>query len=325
MQRRDIIVIGSSRGGVEPLTQLVERLSPDLRASVFIVRHIPVDGHNYLVDILSKITSLSVVSAAHCEAIRKSRIYIAPANHHLLINMTQTYLSCGPQENLCRPAIDPLFRSAAVAYGPRVLGIVLSGELDDGTAGLLAIKECGGIAIAQDPANAASPSMPRSAADYVALDYSLPASDIGVLLNELVKETVPATFECPRERIEELDLLTGKTEGVQVMEGKGSLIPVGCPSCGGPLWQLNGEFPRYRCHLGHAYSGQSIAQGLKEAEEQALYAALRSLEERVRMLKRLVNTRKGQMYMEKMRDAEVHAQQLRDLLFSQEGEKWKCS
>ena len=236
----------------------------------------------YLVDILARNTSLTVIPAGHCEEIKRNTIHIAPPNFHLLVNSTHTYLSDGPRENLCRPAIDPLLRSAAMAYGPRVIGIILSGELYDATAGLHTIKKCGGTAIVQDPATAAAPSMPESAQENVAVDYALPASDIGSLVNNLVMETVPADFQCPDEAKRELAFLTGTSEGIHLMEGNNSLIPVGCPACGGPLWELEGKFARYRCHIGHAFTGRSVVQGLKEGEEHALYAALRAMEERSR-------------------------------------------
>lgn len=324
MPHRDIIVIGSSHGGTEPLTQLVRKLSLDLQASVFIVRHIPSDSQNYLVDILARNTPLTVIPAGHCEDIQRNTIYIAPSNFHLLVNSTHTYLSDGPRENLCRPAIDPLFRSAAVAYGPRVIGIVLSGELDDGTAGLHTIKKCGGTAIVQDPATAVARSMPESALENVAVDYAIAASDMGSLVNDLVKEIVPADFQCPDEAKRELTFLTGTNEGTHLMEGNNSLVPVGCPSCGGPLWEMEGEFARYRCHIGHAFTGRSVVQGLKEAEEQALFAALRTMEERSRMLKKLAKERHGHLYEERLRETETHTQQLRGMLRIRKGDQWKC-
>lgn len=324
MQNRDIIVIGSSHGGTEPLVQIVRELSSDLRASVFIVRHLPTDGQNYMVDILAKATSLAVVSAGHCEEIRKSAIHIAPANHHLLIDSTQTYLSKGPRENLHRPAIDPLFRSAAATSGPRVIGIVLSGELDDGTVGLHTIKKCGGMAIVQDPATAIAPSMPESAALNVAIDHTLPPAEIGALLNELVQEAVPPGFQCPEEIRKELGYLGGVGKGIDTLAGNGKLVPVGCPSCGGAVWELNGELSRYRCHTGHAFTGQSLLQGLKDTEEQALLAALRSLEERVRMLTKLNNESNGRYFEERLREAETYTEQLRSLLGIFDGQLWKC-
>jgi two-component system, chemotaxis family, protein-glutamate methylesterase/glutaminase len=201
-----------------------------------------------------------------------------------------------------------------VAYGPRAIGIVLSGELDDGSAGLLAIKECGGTAIVQDPITAVSSSMPESAAENVSLDYCLPALDIGLLINKLVNEIIPADFKCPNKYKEELNFLLGTTDSIPIMEDIGSIVGIGCPSCGGPLWQLKDNLPRYRCHVGHAFTGQSVAQGLEKSEEQALYAALRAMEERVRMLKKLERQSKRHLYAERIREAEVNVQQLRKVI-----------
>ncbi len=324
MPNRDIIVIGLSHGGMEPLIQIIQKLSEDLRASIFIVRHITPEAYNYLVDILAKHTTLQVIAAGHCEDIRRNTVHIAPANFHLLVNATQTYLSEGPRENLCRPAIDPLFRSAAATFGPRVIGIVLSGELDDGTAGLHAIKKCGGLAIVQDPDTAAAPSMPRSAAENIAVDYTLSAGDIGALLNGLVKETVPADFQNSENIRKELAMLMGTDKSLEIFEDNGKLVPVGCPACGGPLVEMDGEVRRYRCHIGHAFTGRTLIQGLMETEEQALFAALRSMEERVRMLRKLHKETSGRLYGERLQEAEKHAQQLRGLLHINEGGQWQC-
>lgn len=325
MPNRDIIVIGLSHGGTEPVKQLIRKVSADLRASVFIVRHIPPEGQNYLVDILAHDTSLPVISAGHCEDIRKSTVHIAPANFHLLVNATQTYLSSGPRENLFRPAIDPLFRSAAVTFGPRVIGIVLSGELDDGTAGLSAIKKCGGLVIVQDPATAIAPSMPESVVENVAVDHVLPAGAIGTLLNDLVQENVSADFRNSDEMKKELAVLAGNSgKSMDIIGKEGRLVDVGCPACGGPLIEMEGKFRRYRCHIGHAFTGRTLIQGLEESEEQALFAALRVMEERVRMLRKLHKDASGHYYGERLEEAETQARQLRGLLQINEGGQWNC-
>jgi len=324
MPHRDMIVIGASQGGQEPLLELVQQFEADLPASVFIVRHISKGATNFLVDILARVSQLEVVSAEHCQEIRKGTIYIAPADCHLLINSTHTYLSSGPRENLSRPAIDPLFRSAAVACGARVTGVILSGELDDGTAGLIAIKKCGGLAIVQHPETAASSSMPQSAADSCDIDFFLPPGEIGQMLNSLVREKVEEPGEGDELYKTELSVLTGTTEGIEEMAGKGALIPVGCPSCGGPLWQVDDGAKRFRCHTGHAFGERSLLDGLAQSEEQALYAALRSMEERVRMLEHLSGSREKNPFDDRLEEARKHAADLRGLLHSQEKEQWSC-
>ena len=154
MSTRDIIVIGASAGGVEPLVELVRKLPADLPAAVFVVMHFPAQSPSAMPSILTRAGPLPATHARHGEAIRPGRIYVAVPDHHLIVHREVVHVVRGPQENHCRPAIDPLFRSAAVAHGPRVIGVILSGSLYDGTVGLLAVKRHGGVAIAQDPAEA---------------------------------------------------------------------------------------------------------------------------------------------------------------------------
>ncbi len=190
MPGHDIIVIGASAGGVEALTNLVSLLPGELPASLFIVLHVPPHGSSVLPRILGRKSQLPVVHASHGEPILPGRVYVAPPDHHLLIRRGVIHLSRGPRENGHRPALDPLFRSAAVAYGPRVVGVVLSGSLDDGTAGLEAIKQRGGLAMVQDPNEALYPGMPRSAVETVAVDHVAPISELAVLLDHLAHDAV---------------------------------------------------------------------------------------------------------------------------------------
>lgn len=190
MPGHDIVVVGASAGGVETLVKLVEKLPADLPASVFVVLHIPAQNPSLMPEILSRSGRLKAVHPRDGEAIQQGCIYIAPPDLHLLVEQGHVHLLRGPKENRHRPAIDPLFRSAAAAYGPRVVGVVLTGSLDDGTAGLLAIKRLGGIAIVQDPADALYPSMPLNALEHVNVDYKLPVSEIGPLIAHLAYEPV---------------------------------------------------------------------------------------------------------------------------------------
>lgn len=190
MATRDTIVIGASAGGVRALSKLVSDLPANLPAAVFIVLHIPSDAPSLLPAILSREAKLPVVHARNGEQIVKRKIYVAPPNHHLLIEGTHVKLVHGPKENLHRPSIDVLFRSAARWGGPRVIGVVLTGALDDGATGMRLIKQRGGMAIVQDPFEAPFPSMPMSVLKTVKVDYSLPLTAIAPLLNELSKQTV---------------------------------------------------------------------------------------------------------------------------------------
>src|SRR6266581_2575786 len=188
MPGHDIIVIGASAGGVHALVTLVGSFPQKLSAAIFVVLHIPAESPSLLPDILRRAGSLEAVQAVDCMNIEHRFIYIAPPDHHLLIERGHVRVVSGPKEKRLRPAVDPLFRSAAQVYGPRVVGIILTGALDDGTAGLLAVKRRGGIAVVQDPEDALYPSMPRNAIEYVAVDYIVPLSQMASLLKRLVDE-----------------------------------------------------------------------------------------------------------------------------------------
>src|SRR4051812_33241997 len=191
MQSHDIIVIGASAGGVETLKQLVAGLPAELPAAVFVVLHVTPNGPGYLPRILEKAGPLPVCSPKDGDGIANGRIYVAPPDHHMLVEPGRLRVVRGPKENRHRPAVDPLFRSAAWAYGPRVIGVVLSGTLDDGAAGLWAIKSCGGVAVVQDPEDALFGEMPASALACVDADHVAPLEEIPLLLAELVRS--PAT------------------------------------------------------------------------------------------------------------------------------------
>ena len=185
---RDIIVVGGSAGGVEALRSLVEGLPSDLDAAVLAVIHIPPSSPGRLPEILQRHANVRVAWAKHDEAIVRGHVYVAPPDRHLVVDDGHVRLTRAPRENHSRPAIDPLFRSAALAYGPRVIGVVLSGRLDDGTAGLWAVKERGGTIVVQDPADAAQPDMPRNALEHTAADHVVPCAQLGALLARLVAE-----------------------------------------------------------------------------------------------------------------------------------------
>lgn len=186
MDRHDIIVIGASTGGVAALRHLVQGFPSHLPAAIFIVVHTPASLPCWLPYILQCYGKLSAVHAVDKTAIEQGCIYIAPPDHHLLVKGENMRVVRDKKENGFRPAIDPLFRTAAVAYGKRVVGVVLSGGLSDGTAGLIEIKERSGIAIVQDPEEALVPSMPQSAINRVAVDYILPIAEMATVLTDLV-------------------------------------------------------------------------------------------------------------------------------------------
>lgn len=326
MPNRDIVVVGASAGGIEALGEMVAGLPPRFVAALFVVQHVASDSINYLPTMLGNRSLLPVQAAVDGAPIQPGKIYVAPPNRHLLIDHEQMYLSQGPRENRMRPAVDPLFRSAALAHGPRVIGVILSGALDDGTSGLVAVKDAGGLAVVQDPKTAVTPDMPQSALDYVEVDHCVSAAEVGPLLGALSSQNITANgHEASDARIaalrKEVGIMIHESGDIPTAEELGELIPASCPECGGPLWEMDDGIPRFRCHTGHAFTARHLVAGLKEAEEQSLWVALRVMEERVRMLRRLAkkeNSRNhklaGESFMQKADEADEHVRRLRSLL-----------
>lgn len=292
MPGQDIIVIGASMGGLEALQALLPGLADDTPAALFIVWHMAAESLGLLPDLLSRLSPLPIANAQDAEPIQPGHIYVAPPDHHLLIERGHVRLTRGPKENRFRPAVDPLFRTAASAYGPRVVGVVLSGALDDGTAGLWAIKDRGGLALVQDPMDAIQPSMPRSAIQHVAVDHIAPARALGPLLTDLAR--TPSTHEGAPPMSEHLHIETrialednALDQGVMQL---GPLSPFTCPECHGTLLQItDGPVLRFRCHTGHAYSVQTLFAEVAESIEVSLWCAIRAIEERVLLLQQVAN------------------------------------
>ena len=299
MSGHDIIVVGASAGGVEALTQLVSDLPLDLPAAIFVVLHIAPQGTSVLPSILNRSIQKrhkdSPLRAAHPidgELIEPGKIYVAPPNMHLLLKEDYIRLARGPKENSNRPAIDPLFRTAARVYGPRVVGIVLSGTLDDGTAGLLAVKQQGGIAVVQNPDEALYSGMPRSAIENVDVDYILQVSEIAPILVKLAHQPVKteAAKAVSKDMEIETDIAELELAAMQSSDRPGKPSPFACPECAGVLWELNeGKVIRFRCRTGHAYSVKSLLAEQSEALEEALWQALRALEEKAALTSRMAS------------------------------------
>jgi two-component system chemotaxis response regulator CheB len=282
MSHRDVIAIGASAGGIEALQQLVGGLPPDLDAAVFVTVHFPENGTSVLPRILTRAGRIPAVHAVDGEPIVSSRIYVAQPGCHLILERDQVRLVRGPRENGNRPAIDPMFRSAAIAFGPRVIGVVLTGLLDDGTSGLAAIKRYGGAAVVQDPDDALFPTMPLSAINYVKVDHVVPVRSMAKTLSVLVAERLPVTIESPTQNdVMEKKYSTGDLDAIEnSQQHPGKLSPFGCPDCGGVLWEMaDGEFVRYRCRVGHAWTSEALLQQQADSLDDALWTALRALEE----------------------------------------------
>jgi two-component system chemotaxis response regulator CheB len=324
MSGHDIIVVGASAGGVEALSQLVASLPPDLPASVFIVLHIPAEGTSVLPRILNRAGPLLAVHPLDGQVIEKGHVYIAPPDHHLLIKQGYIELTRGPRENGHRPSVDPLFRSAARAYGRRVVGVVLSGALDDGTAGLLAVDMRGGICVVQEPHEALYAGMPQSAIDNVEVDHIVPLAEMGELLMQLAQTPVPDKEENAETEFLELEIDMAELEEHPMQEdghvGKPSVY--GCPECGGTLWEIQeADLMRYRCRIGHAYSAQTLLAEQSQALEDALWVALRALEESASLAHRMAHragergsTRSMQQFNEQAEAAHERADIIRKAL-----------
>lgn len=282
-----IIVIGASAGGFEAIKKIIKKLPPDFATPIFIVWHISPDIRGVLPQVLNKENKIDAAHAYNNEAIKPNRIYIAPPDHHLLVEKDKVLVTHGPKENRFRPAVDPLFRSAAYAYGNRVIGVILSGALDDGTAGLWAIKHYGGTAIVQDPMDAEVASMPENALRQVEVDYCVGVSEIAQLLVRLSKEEVNknATVMKDEQTKKEIEIAMGDNALKEGVLEFGTLSPLTCPECHGVLVRLqNDNLIRYRCHTGHAYSVDTLLAAITERIENSLYGAIRGMDESTLLL-----------------------------------------
>jgi two-component system, chemotaxis family, protein-glutamate methylesterase/glutaminase len=328
MPGHDIIVIGASAGGVEALSTLVSMLPSDLPAAVFIVLHIPAQSPSLLPEILGRQGLLPATHPQNGEKIRHRHIYIAPPDFHMLVEQEHIHLTRGPKENRHRPAIDVLFRSAALTYGSRVIGVILTGSLDDGTAGMLAIKRRGGMTVVQDPKEALYPSMPESALAHVQIDHCMPLTDIGHMLPALAAEPAQPeeAYPVPQEMKDEVKIAEMDMAELNRTNHPGVPSAFTCPECGGNLWELHdGELVRFRCRVGHSYSMESMLAGQNEALEQALWVALETLEETASLSDRMVKDAhtRGQHWLarrfeERLQKAEKNAALLRDVLLKNE-------
>lgn len=286
MEKRNIIVIGGSTGAFEAFKKIIKNLPADLDASIFIVWHMSASLRGILPEVLNKLNSIKAAHAYDNEPIESNRIYVAPPDHHLLIEEGRVRITHGPKENRFRPAVDPLFRSAAYTYGKRVIGVVLSGGLDDGTAGLWRVKHSGGLAIVQDPTDAEAPSMPENALREVEVDYCVSIADMPALLVSLSQEKIPNT-EVMKDKKTEIEInIAAEANGLK--QGSldiGVLSPYTCPECHGVLSKImDGNLSRFRCHTGHAYSADTLMASLTEKIEDSLYSAVRGMDESILLL-----------------------------------------
>ena len=320
-----VIVVGSSAGGLTALIELVSQLKPAMNASVFIVMHLSRKGiSDFLTHRLQQYTAIPCEVATDQAPILRGRIYIAPPNHHLLIKADRMVIGYGPEENRWRPSIDVLFRSAAVAFGNHAIGVIITGLLDDGTAGMIAIKKCGGICIVQDPNEAEYPDMPLSVLNHMEADYCISLADMGFTLQKLTQNGVEKKMEIPPDLVNEAKIAEKVATGIDVIKDMGEHSVYACPDCGGAMRTISADnITRYRCHIGHSYSENDLVVKQADNLEATLWVALRMMEDRKNLLNKLAkNSRKrgamtmGLSHEEKEGELQKHIDKLKEILFS---------
>jgi two-component system chemotaxis response regulator CheB len=329
MATRDIVVIGTSLGGIEALKVLVSSFPADLKAAILVVLHIAPSSPGIVPSILERAGRLSASNARDGETIRHGHIFVAPPDHHLLVDRPDRIrTSKGPKENLWRPAVDPLFRSAAVVFGSRVIGIILTGGLDDGAAGLWAVKQHGGVAVVQHPDDAVAPSMPLNALLHVPVDHCLPLAELGPLLVRLVSEPIqePEVLPMSEQLQTENRIIAGEDVPLREKTQLGSPSSFACPECHGVLSEIReGKLSRFRCHTGHAYSLESLMTQFDADAETSLWNAIRAIEEKAMLLRKEAENLKDLDFKKSkgsLQDAgklESQANVLRDMLMARDG------
>ncbi|WP_037374245.1 chemotaxis protein CheB [Salinimicrobium xinjiangense] len=315
-----VVVIGTSAGGLKALKELVSQMPKDFPIPVLVVRHVSPDATgNVILDELNKLNTLKCQHAKDGNNLKPGYLYLAPSDQHLLIGEgLKMLVTKGAHENRSRPAIDPLFRSAAVAFGSGVIGILLTGYLDDGTAGMKAIKSCGGICIVQDPDEAEYPDMPRNALNNVKVDHCLPVSEMGALLLKIAQQKLKKSKAVPDDVLTEAKIAERVLSDLSSVNELGDQVPFNCPGCGGVLWQVGKDTDlRFRCHVGHSYTAAYLLADQTNKIEETMWTALRMFEERKNLLTTMAQGEKGvgsQAALERAKMSQVHIDRIRAIL-----------
>ena len=334
----DLIVIGGSAGSLPVLQQILRNLPADVPAAVLVVLHQAQSHPGKLPELLGG--PLPARHATDGEPIELGHVYVAPPDQHLLVEPAgRVRLSRGPRQNRFRPAIDPLFRTAARVFGPQVIGVIVSGMLDDGTFGLMQVKRFGGIAVCQDPADADSPDMPASAIRNARPDFVLKASEIAPVLDRLVRTPGPPNAHAAppmSERQTPTSSAGIPSEAGDIADRGDNALTTGgipgtpssltCPDCGGALWErADGGALSYRCHVGHSYTAESMAAGHEDLLEQTLWAALRMFEESASIHRRMASRAEhgepalARRYHERADESQSRTDLLRRILLGENG------
>jgi len=317
MARRDIVVLGASAGGVEVLSRVLADAA-EADATFVVVVHMAANARTALPEILHRSTGLDCRLADDGDALAPGQVLIAPPNRHLVVVRGSVAVVNAPRENRARPAIDPLFRTASIAYGPRVIAVALSGVLDDGTAGSAAVRRRGGVVVVQDPDDALFADIPRNIIEHVGADHVLPSAEIGGLVTRLTAEEVEDHMAFGED---EEPALAGQDELLRKAQN-GEIIEFTCPECSGTLWEVDEDgIPRYRCRVGHVYSAEALRAAQSDSVETALWIAMRALEEQAGLIRRSAERSRGlhapsaaARHDMRAEEVEHRAQVIRDLL-----------
>ena len=324
-----VIAIGGSAGAISAVQTLCDSLPSDIPAAVCIVIHVGARGQNLVADLFRKRCPIPVQTAVDGQRLEQGRAYVAPADHHLIVMNETIRLGRGPRENLARPAVDPLLRSVGLSYGSRAIGVVLTGMLSDGAAGLADLKRCGGVTVVQNPVEAMEREMPLSALAASDVDYQTPIGELGALLKMLAAEP-PGPCPPPPDDIRlEVEIALGRPTGTEESRRLGNPVPLSCPACGGVLSQVRSSPPlRFRCQVGHGYTAEALADEQESSVDEALRVALRIVEERATLTQKMADeARRGGLrhsaasFERTSAQSREHVETLRDALRRVEGKR----
>jgi two-component system chemotaxis response regulator CheB len=287
---RNIIVIGASAGGFNTIGEVLGGFPPDIDAAVLVVIHISRKSDSRIIAAtFQRSTTLKCVVAAEGMPLKRGHVYVAPPDHHIMVEDSTIHVNQGPHENKYRPSIDVLFRSAAVSFGHRAIGVILSGLLDDGTSGMWAIKSSGGICIVQSPEEARFPDMPRSVMNKIEVDHIAIVDNIPAVITSILNEPLPPEKPVPAELQIEADITYKMMTKIDQLKKIAVHSDYNCPECGGGLWEIKHDpTHRYRCHTGHVYTEALLNELKDEKIEESVWVSIRMLEEKANLLKLMV-------------------------------------
>ena len=285
-----LFVIGASSGGFRAIKMLLSDIPKGLNAAYLVVLHSAFDASNSYSKTLGMHLELNIVDAEHDMNIEPDTVYMAKADHHLFVRDSKMLLSKGPRENLFRPSIDVLFRSAAVAFHNRCVGVLLTGRLNDGTNGLDAIQQCGGLTVIENPETAEFSSMPLYAKETIPIDYVVNLEDMAGVITAICNEAPPEIKDVPSHIKKENNIAMRIKSQIELQEELGDQVPISCASCGGPLWKMKKSNPeRYRCHVGHAFTQEALLKSQDQSLEEALWVSIRTLEEKKTLMESMIS------------------------------------